>query len=138
MFDKRISPVLLFGCPIWGVPTYRFSIKVCVNSIPDNDVRTWIVELLQTFSERVTSNDIKSYRVYRAKNEIFIDFNSLSMKSSVLNGFYRKPVPIDIIECRQNDPEFEKVHSNFCKFALGCLQIFEHYIGIRGIGSIPY
>ncbi len=70
MFDKRISPVLLFGCPIWGVPTYRFSIKICVDTIPDSDVKPWLVELLQRFSDRVTGNDIKSYRVYRAKNEI--------------------------------------------------------------------
>ena len=37
MFDKRISPVLLFGCPIWGVPTHKFSIKVCIKGIPEKD-----------------------------------------------------------------------------------------------------
>ncbi len=137
MFDKRISPVLLFGCPIWGVPLHRFSIKLSVNTIPETDVKSWLVDVLHSISERVTEKHIKSYRVYRKKNEIFVEFNDLSTKSSVVNGFYKKPVPIDLVVCKENHLEYEKVHSNFCKFTLGVSKYSSTTLALGELGRFP-
>ncbi len=137
MFDKRISPVLLFGCPIWGVPTHRFSVKLCIEGIPDKDVKTWLLGVLKTFSDSLLATDIKSYRVYRTKNEIFIDFSSIESKSRIISGFSVKPTTCDIVNVQQNSPEYEKVHSNFCKFALGISKYASTTLAFGELGRFP-
>ncbi len=137
MFDKRISPVLLYGCPIWGVPTYKFSIKLCIEGIPDKDVKTWLLEVLKSFSDGILATDIKSYRAYRSKNEVFIDFNSIGVKSRIISGFSVKPTTCNIINIQQNNPEYEKVHSIFCKFALGISKYSSTTLALGELGRFP-
>ncbi len=137
MFDKRISPVLLFGCPIWGVPTHRFGVKLCIEGIPDKDVKTWLLGVLHIFSDSISATDIKSYRVYRNKNEVFIDFSSIEIKSRVISGFSVKPTTFDIVNVQQNSPEYEKVHSNFCKFALGISKYASTTLSFGELGRFP-
>ncbi len=137
MFDKRISPVLLFGCPIWGVPTHKFSIKLCIGGIPDKDVKIWLLEVLNSFSDGVLASDIKSYRVYRSKSEVFIDFNSIGIKSRIISGFSIKPTTCNLINLQQNNPEYEKVHSIVCKFALGISKYSSTTLAFGELGRFP-
>ncbi len=137
MFDKRISPVLLFGCPIWGVPINKFSIKVCIEEIPDKDIKIWLIGVLKTFSHDITAADLKSHRVYRSKSEIFVEFNSIDIKSKIINGFNIKPTTCTIINCQQSGPEYEKIHSSFCKFALGISKYSSTTLAFGELGRYP-
>ena len=60
IFDKKISPILLYGCPIWGVPKTENTIKLQFDVLPDDDKKDFVTKSLQMITCDICASDISS------------------------------------------------------------------------------
>ena len=115
MFDKQISPILLYGSPIWGIPDHDRYINLRVGSI-DTQVKKQSQTLINRYLNRhVQLDEVKGFR---GKRLIRIKLHSLRDKTDLL---YRlnsnNEFSFEDVNTNQK-PQYEILHGKYCKYAL--------------------
>ena len=62
IFDKKITPILLYGCPMWGVPQIKNILKLQVEELPSEDKKSFIVNAFSCIGCHISKEDIASIR----------------------------------------------------------------------------
>ncbi len=137
LFDKMISPVLLFGCPLWSLPQINTVIKVQTSDIPLQNVKGWVISNLKELYPALNENSVKSIRTYRSKNEIAIEMENPMIKNCVLEQLAKRPLTFNIIACQDNEYLFEGVQSQFCKYVLGVSKYASTTLSLGELGRYP-
>ena len=116
LFDKQISPILLYDSPIWGLADNNRHIYLHVSSI-DKRVKNQVQTLLNNTLGREVIID--ESRAFRDKNKILVKLHNIIDKLDLLN------TRNDSCHFRIMDHEitqkikYDLPHSKYCKFALG-------------------
>ncbi len=91
-------------------------------------------ELVNSFTERHTSFDI---RIYKVKNMASVRFNTKEDKLHFLTCAHKRPLSFDIISPKDSVTEIDKVHAKFIKFALGVSKFTSNTAVFREMGQVP-
>ncbi len=94
LFDKRIQPILLYGSPIWSIPSSHTHIKMTLENIPDKNTKEHISNCLNPLS--LDKVNLISIRVNKAKNMITIKLDNVITKSRILNDYKKTKTPVAI------------------------------------------
>ncbi len=86
IFDKKLSPILLYGCPLWGVPKTDNTVKLQVSELPNVDKKDFIVEMLASINCNISSGDIASFRTYTKNNEISVSLHDPVWKNKIVQN----------------------------------------------------
>ncbi len=123
LFDNIISPVLLFGFPIWSLPQVNTAIKVQIFDIPEQKVKEWAISNLKELYPALEEDSVKSMKNIPLKNEFVVEFKDQVIKNYILSYLAKIPLMFNIINCWDKDCVFESVHTKFCKYVLGVSKI---------------
>ena len=94
LFDKQIEPILLYGCPIWGMPSSNCTIKVKGDNINSSKLRENIGQTFDFLG--ITNADIVSCRFYKKDEVAFVTLGNIIDKITLLSHYYRSPVTFSI------------------------------------------
>ena len=118
LFDKQIEPILLYGCPIWGMPSSNCTVKVkgdCLNN-------TRLKDNLHNLFEHLGHANINiiSCRFHKKEEVAFVTLGNILDKINLLSLHNKSPVTFTI-EGVEKGPEsaVETFYSTSCKYALG-------------------
>ncbi len=119
IFDKQITPILTYGCPIWGLPNTTNYITIVGTCIPQQgrDLINMIVgETIKTMWVRNTT----STRDLSATQTLLMNLANFDDKECILMNRHKLPHNISIqdVDLEHDKYAYEKVHTNFCKFTL--------------------
>ncbi len=92
LFDKMISPVLLFGCPLWSLPQINSMIRVQISEIPVLNVKGWGLSNLKELYPALNDHSVKSIKTHRSKNEIVVEMENPTIKNCVLEHLKKRPL----------------------------------------------
>ena len=114
MFEKQIEPILLYGCPLWGLSDSNRYIYI----------KTDVIELRAKDQARKLLKDtlkreieVDEVRAFREKKKILVKLHNLSDKIDIL---YRNGQNDQFLDHTINsEPCYETVHSKFCRYAIG-------------------
>ena len=137
IFDKKIAPILLYGCPIWGIRPRKEQISIKLQTITGN-AKEGIMECFKTIGSTIKSDDFQVIRVYRDKGEAIVKINKMTCKIELLAKYQKRPVTFIIQEhviADKND--IEKTHTNFCKFTLGISKYESNTLVLGELGRYP-
>ena len=113
LFDRQIEPVLLYGSPVWDVPSCTYTLKICGYDRINIDTKTASYKYL----ESIGAHDIELN--VDATDSIAITVCNVSDKIKIINEHMKAPNTFTIEEIQKKaSNDIERSHSNFCKFSL--------------------
>ncbi len=141
LFDKMISPVLLYGCSIWGLPK-NTNLLYLKNVSESEDTRSVTEKILHDIMGR--NCEIRSTRRIGKINQnqqrpILVEFNELKDKFDILNcrSSIKSNFIIENFEYHIENTLYEKMHCRFLKFILN-VNKYSSNSAVRGeLGRFP-
>lgn len=140
LFDKSVSPILLYGCPIWGLPENKNVITMKFEKIPNNNIKSFVCENLKKISCNFVYDDIKVSRIMRESESVQIKFEDSVTMFCILESYLKNRDKVHFtMEQYLNTkrPIYEKVHANFCKFTLGVSKYASTTLSYGELGRFP-
>ena len=136
LFDKQIEPILLYGCPIWGMPSSNYTIKVKGDNISSSKLRESLGHIFEFLG--VTNIDIVSSRFYKKGEVANVTLGNIIDKITLLSHYYRSPVTFSIepVE-KKKDTLVETFYSTSCKHALGISKYSSTTLAMGELGRYP-
>ena len=123
LFDKQVSPILLYGSSIWSVPEInKLIIFECnhLNYQANVQAKQAINNLLQRDA------NIEWSKIKREDNQVILKLCDIDDKFELLQSYKKNQTIYPFVikdpdNFKNNDrlSEIERVHTNFCKFSLG-------------------
>ncbi len=132
IFEKQISPILLYGCPLWSLPQVNNTIYI-YKALSDGGSKH-ISEIVNNISSRTLSYDI---RIYKAKNMASIRFETNEDKCHFLSCIHKKPISFNVIDPDNFTVDIDKVQAKFMKFVLGVSKFTSNTAVFNELGIIP-
>ena len=136
LFDKQIEPILLYGCPLWGMPSSNCTIKIRGIDIKDGRLR----ETLQSLFASLGSDglDIISCRFHRKEEVAFVTLGNILYKITLFSQYFKSPTTITMEEVEKHaDPITERLYSTSCKYALGISKYSSTTLALGEHGRFP-
>jgi exonuclease III len=133
IFDKQISPILLYGSCIWGIKeAHMVKLKSHMTNLDNKaSVRNICENVLKRKIEfdMVRSDKINNEVIIRVKN--YLDKMNLIQQGHLTNNV--------CIEHFATGPKHqcEKLHTKFCKFVLGISKFSSDYAVLGELGRVP-
>ncbi len=94
LFDKQLSPILLYGCSLWGIPDQMHYLKIKCDVLMDVDnIRKAIINLLNMAGVNFANDNLLLVRMNRAKNEICIKVTNIRCKCEILSNYKQSQFP---------------------------------------------
>ena len=139
LFDKQITPILLYGSSVWGIPPTH---NLCyLEGQPENiNTRSAVTNMLSSVLNRNVRFDY-ARRVGRRPAEgsvprkILIKFKYYSDKQELLNNV--NDCPFIISNFVESESSFEKVHHDFCKKSLNMSKFASNTAIVGELGRYP-
>ena len=120
IFDKQIAPILLYGCPLWGVTESSYHVKIKLSDVTIRNTRRTVKDIFQQIGADIKDRDIVLTRLYREKQEICVRLRNVSNRNEIMRKYNLSPLTVMITNYSPRQTStYEKVHTNFSKFALG-------------------
>ncbi len=141
LFDKRIQPILLYGLPIWSIPSSHTHINMTLENISEKNTKEHISNCLKPLGfDKV---NLISIRVYKAKNMITIKLDNVITKLRILynykkNFLKKTPVTYHIMDHEIQSSSVETVHTHYCKFMLGISKYESTKLTLGELGRFPH
>ncbi len=142
IFDKQISPIMLYGCPIWALPDVNRYIQV----ENDKPLDWFVYKQLSALLKEVSGRDIPFHKTYipvdRVNNKVVVQLLSWADKKDILNIMIRNPDKYSFkvhdydIALSKHD-EMNKVQGKFLKFSLGLSKFASTSATLRELGQYP-
>ena len=136
LFDKQIEPILLYGYPLWGMPSSNCTIKIRGGDIKDGRLQ----ETLQSLFASLGSDglDIISCRFHKKEEVAFVTLGNILDKITLFSQYYKSPTTITMEEVEKHaDPITERFYSTSCKYALGISKYSSTTLALGEIGRFP-
>ncbi len=136
LFDKQIEPILLYGCPIWGIPSSNCTIRIKNMGINTKHLKKEIKLPLEAIN--IMDIDIVSCRFCKSRDDTLVTLNNIVDKIKILDNFKQYPVTFDIVNNdnkKYNDSEV--FYNNFCKYTLGMFQYASNILTLGELGRFP-
>jgi len=117
LFDKQITPILLYGSVLWGIPDSNRYIKIQINKI-NVKVKCQVQSIInQRMNREIKIDEIK---VLKSKGEVLVKLNSSQDKIDLIysNKNFSDNCLITNHEMKEKN-NYEGVHSNYCKYVIG-------------------
>lgn len=143
LFDKMISPILLYGCCLWGLP--KTTNLLYMYNLPE--IGTTLAQVKRTFF-RLCGKNVEINSVKRTGNRqnntckpILIDLKHIDDKFRILyNCQYQHQnlhISLQNVDINLEKLLYEKVHTKFLKFVLN-VNKFASNVLVRGeLGRFP-
>ncbi len=118
LFDKQIEPILLYGCPIWGIPSSNCSIRLKYNKIETKQLKKQVHIHLEAID--ASQANIVSCRYCKSSGEVSETLSNIMDKIIVLNNRNRFPSTFEIRDYEIHKQSMtETFYYKYCKYALG-------------------
>jgi hypothetical protein len=123
IFDKQIQPILTYGCPIWGLP-HQFTNHIYLDNLPPGETNT---VQARTIVRDICKNNVKIDLVRKTKappdssgGSVILKFNSSNDKDIFIQNVstYTGNISYRDVDWDYDRLPYEKVQTNYCKFAL--------------------
>ncbi len=139
LFDKKIMPILLYGCPIWGVPHVKNVIKLQVDQLPVNDKKEFVVNILNCIDCNISKDDIASIRAYTKNKELLVEVHDPILRNRIAYNAMRAPITFNVVVWGDtyNKTTYEMVHTKYCKFMLGVSKYESTTLVLGELGRYP-
>ena len=138
IFDKRIDPILTYGCPIWGSPICKNIVKLKFDNIPTDQIKHFVCEKLKLLDVFLRYDDVNVIRTMREASQIFVSIKDPVSMFRILSNYSKYPLSFEVTESVSHDNlAYEIVHTNFCKFALGVSKYFSSTLSMGELGRYP-
>ena len=116
LFDKLISPILLYGSSIWSIPDCNRHIHIKVNQIEPQVKKQVQALLFDRLNKHVIIDEV---RAYRDKNIIVVKLHNICDKLELIHN-KNNSIGCNITNhVTKDETKFEVPHSKFCKYAIG-------------------
>ena len=139
IFDKQITPILLYGSSIWGIPPTH---NLCyLEGQPENiNTRSTVTNMLSSVLNRNIPFEYARRVGRRATDssdprKILIKFKYYSDKQELLNNL--NSCPFDISNFVEAESPLEKVHHDFCKKSLNMSKFTSNTAVVAELGRYP-
>ena len=138
LFDKKISPILTYGCTIWGVPQVRNVVKLQVNQLPTGDKKDFVLNHLNCLGCNISKEDVASVRTYVKNNEITVDLYDPVLRNRIAMLAKKTPVSFNVFVWDDNkNVSYDMVHTKYCKFMLGVSKYESTTLVLGELGRYP-
>ena len=136
IFDKKIEPILLYGCPIWGVPQCNNYLRLHSASIPVK-VKEHAKQILSIYSDK--DINILWCKADRVNNSILVKLESIDDKIRILENRNKSigPCLFEDHTCQTQTLNYEKVQTNFCKSLLHVPRSKSNHLVLSELGRFP-
>ncbi len=132
-------PILLYGCPIWGVPHVKNVIKLQVDQLPVNDKKEFVVNILNCIDCNISKDDIASIRAYTKNKELLVEVHDPILRNRIAYNAMRAPITFNVVVWGDtyNKTTYEMVHTKYCKFMLGVSKYESTTLVLGELGRYP-
>ena len=141
IFEKQISPIMLYGCPLWALPDVNRYIQI------EKKPLDWFVhKQVSSLLKKITDRDIPFHKtsipIDRVNNKVVIQLKSWTDKRDILNIVNRNPDAYSFkvydydVPLHKHD-EINKVQGKFLKFSLGLSKFASTSATLRELGQYP-
>ncbi len=139
LFEKQLSPILLYGCSVWGIPDRMHYIKIKSEVLTNVDnIRKAIVNLFNHIGVDFVNEDLLLVRRNKAQNEVCIKVSDLESKNKIISKLQSNPTSLMVENyCPQYTVNFEKPHTKFAKFSLGVSKYESNTLVLGELGIFP-
>ncbi len=139
LFEKQLSPILLYGCPLWGIPDRMNYIKVKSDILTDvTNIRNVVIDLLQHVGANFSKEDLILVRRNKMKNEVLIKVIDTECKQELIHKLESAPVSLLVEDFQPNNTiTFERPYTSFAKFALGVSKYTSNTLVLGELGKFP-
>ncbi len=140
LFEKQISPILLYGCPLWATENVNREVTI---SFPDLNwfANVQAKNLLDNFMDKDVM--LEKSTINRQSKSVTVTFRSWSDKQTFIQMVTKRPVTFtfsDSTPKRYNPTPWDpiiKVQSKFLKSALGVSKFTSSTGVYRELGQYP-
>ena len=119
IFDKQIQPIMIYGCPIWGLP--HSNMCLYLDNIPNNIPVLDIKNSLQNLNYKIEMYRRVGKQTLNCR-PILIKVHNIDEKIKMFHDVDIKTIHPDVhvrnYDIKYNSFLYEKTHSKFCKFVL--------------------
>ncbi len=139
IFNKQVSPILTYGCPLWILPKPNNTLKISMRL--DRYANVQIKNSMENLLGREL-NVIKS-TIDRSLDTVTITLDNWQDKLSILRAVQTRPFTgiIQNVHPETNSDkihhDIDKVHAKMSKFALGVSKFTSNTAVFRELGQIP-
>ncbi len=139
LFEKQLSPILLYGCSIWGIPDRVNYIKIKSQTpFETQNIRNEIFTLFKHVGANFKNEDLLFVRRNTTKNEISVKLTDDACKQEIMNKLNLAPVSLLIEDFQPKQTVFfERPYTNFIKFALGISKYASNTLALGEVGRFP-
>jgi len=135
LFDKQITPILLYGSVLWGIPDSNRYIKIQINKI-NVKVKCQVQSIInQRMNREIKIDEIK---VLKSKGEVLVKLNSSQDKIDLIysNKNFSDNCLITNHEMKEKN-NYEGVHSNYCKYVIGVAKFASTTAVMKELNRFP-
>ena len=123
IFDKQIQPIMIYGCPIWGLPCSNMCLYL--DNIPNNIPVLDIKNSLQNLNYKIEMCRRVGKQTLNSR-PILIKVHNIDEKIKMFHDVDIKTIHSDLhvrnYDIKYNSLLYEKkTHSRYCKFALNAV-----------------
>ncbi len=128
--------ILLYGCPLWGLPDSNCSIRISYECISNSKVKTDVKKLLSSIC--MENINIVLCRYCKTRNDVLVKLENVFVKLDILCNYMRHPSTF-IISYDKNisDCEIDQTYNSFCKYALHISKYTSSTLTLGELGKFP-
>jgi hypothetical protein len=136
IFQKQVSPILLYGCSIWAAPKVNTHLNI---RLP---ILNWFAnkQIQQTLDDIMNETiPIERSVIFRDENRILLKLKSWEDKQKLLCWYNKTPTTLIIYDhgTTNQKQSYEKVQNKFIKFALGLPKTASTSACLQELGQYP-
>ena len=136
LFDKYLSPILLYGCSIWGIPK-SFKLIYLIEQPENNDTRKTVTRALTAscgYNIGFSSAKRVGKRCATKSGPILINLNCIQDAENIL----RQSGPYQFLPYEDRAlPNIDAFHLNFCKKSLNISKYASNSAVLGELGRYP-
>ena len=135
IFDKQISPILLYGSVNWGFPDCNSYVR-----IKGTDFKKKCKDKVKSLLKHLDMDDkcIVLCRYCKSNDDVLVKLDNVMSKIVFMEKFNKFPVSFHLSENENTSVNnYEKVHTNFCKHSLGISKYESTTLSLGELGRYP-
>ena len=135
LFDKQVETILLYGSPIWGIPSSKRYLKLKGDTL-DTNTRVAAYKYLQSIG--INDINIICFRRLKVNQGITLTVNNVSDKLEIMTKHIKTPATFTIEENEKLlSDDVEILYSSYCTYSVGVSKYASTKLTLNDLGRFP-
>ncbi len=136
LYEKQIEPILLYGSPLWAIPSSNCCIRIKYDKFDKTKITSQVKNLLKCMgAENV---NILLCRYCKSRDDVLVKLENVFAKIDLMRNYWQSPVTFTMIDNEDtNTNVVDQCFNNYCKFTLGISKYSSSHLALGEVGKFP-